>query len=51
MESIWLLQQTICYMEEHLLEDINYEDAAKSAFMSSYNFHRIFKLMTGMTAN
>lgn len=51
MESIRLLQQAICYMEEHLLESINYEDAAKSAYMSSYNFHRTFSLMAGMTAN
>lgn len=51
MESIQLLQQAICYMEKHLLEDINYEDAAKSACMSSYHFHRIFTFMTGMTAN
>lgn len=51
MKSLQLLQQAICYMEEHLLEDINYEDVAKSAYMSSYNFHRTFSFMTGMTAN
>lgn len=50
MESIQLLQQAICYMEEHLLEDISYEDAAKSACMSSYNFHRTFSFIAGMTA-
>lgn len=51
MKSIQLLQQAICFIEEHLLEDINYEDVAKSAYMSSYNFHRTFSFMTGMTAN
>lgn len=46
-----LLQQAINYMEAHLLEDINYEDVAQSVQMSSYNFHRTFSLMAGMTAN
>lgn len=46
-----LLQQAIDYMEDHLLDDINYEDVAKSVQMSSYNFHRTFSLMAGMTAN
>ena len=51
MKSVQLLQQAICYMEEHLLEDINYEDVARNAYMSSYNFHRTFSFMAGMTAN
>lgn len=51
MKSVQLLQQAICYMEEHLLEEINYEDVAKSIYMSSYNFHRTFSFMAGMTAN
>lgn len=51
MKSIQLLQQAINYMEKHLLEDINYEDVAKSIYMSSYDFHRTFSFMAGMTAN
>lgn len=51
MKSVQLIQQAICYMEEHLLEDINYEDVAKSIYMSSYNFHRTFSFMADMTAN
>lgn len=51
MKSVQLLQQAICYMEDHLLEDINYEDVAKNVYMSSYNFHRTFSFMAGMTAN
>ncbi len=51
MEWIRQLQNAVDYMEKHLLEKINYEDAAKSVFMSSYNFHRTFSLMAGMTAN
>lgn len=49
MNSAALLQQAILFMEQHLLEDINYEDAARSIYMSSYNFHRTFSFMTGMT--
>ena len=49
MNSAALLQQAILFMEQHLLEDINYEDVAKSIYMSSYNFHRTFSFMTGMT--
>ena len=51
MKSVQLLQQAICYMEEHLLEDINYEDVARNAYMSSYNFHRTFSFMAGMLTN
>ncbi len=51
MELVKLLQTAIDYMEEHLLEDINYENVAKQVYMSSYNFHRTFTLMAGMSAN
>ena len=51
MEWIQQLQNSVNYMEEHLLDSINYEDAAKSVYMSGYNFHRTFSLMAGMTAN
>ncbi|WP_313069639.1 AraC family transcriptional regulator [Lacrimispora sp.] len=51
MEWVALIQKAIDYMEDHLLEKINYEDAAKQVHMSSYNFHRTFSLMAGMTAN
>lgn len=51
MDLVKLIQQAIDYMEVHLLEKINYEDVAKEVHMSSYNFHRIFTLLAGMTAN
>lgn len=51
MNWIEMLQKAINYMEEHLLEDINYEDVAKSVHMSTYEFHRRFSIMAGMTAN
>ena len=51
MEWISSMQQAIAYIEEHLLEDINYEDAARQLYISSYEFHRAFSFLTGMTAN
>lgn len=51
MEWLQQLQKSVNYIEQHLLDKINYEDVAKSVFMSSYNFHRTFSLMSGMTAN
>lgn len=49
--SIQLIQQAICYMEEHIYEEISYAEVAKSVHMSSYNFHRTFSFIVGMTAN
>lgn len=51
MEWIAAMQEAIGYMEEHLLEEINYEDVAKHVHTSSYEFHRAFSFLTGMTAN
>lgn len=49
--SVQLIQQAICYMEEHILEDISYVEVAQNVHMSSYNFHRTFSFVVGMTAN
>ena len=51
MEWIAAMQTAISYMEAHLLEDLNYEDVAKQVYLSSYEFHRAFSFLTGMTAN
>ena len=51
MEWIAAMQQAIAYMEDHLLEPIHYEDVAKRVHISSYEFHRTFSLLTGMTVN
>lgn len=51
MEWISSMQQAISYIEEHLLDEINYEDVAKHVHTSSYEFHRAFSFLTGMTAN
>ena len=51
MEWITAIQQAILYMEEHLLEEINYEDVAEHVHISCYEFHRAFSFLSGMTAN
>ncbi len=51
MEWIVAMQRAITYMEEHIMEEINYEDVAKQVHTSSYEFHRAFSFLTGMTAN
>jgi AraC family transcriptional regulator len=51
MEFIQSIQRAIEFMEEHILDPINYEDVARHVYMSNYHFHRIFSMMTGMTAN
>ncbi len=51
MEWIAAMQRAISYMEAHLLEQINYEDVANHVHISSYEFHRAFTFLTGMTAN
>lgn len=51
MDSIRSIQKAIDYMEENLLEKISYEDAARHIYMSNYHFHRLFSMLSGMTAN
>ncbi len=51
MEWMSAIQKAIAYMEEHLLEEINYEDVAESVHISEYEFHRAFSFLAGMTAN
>ena len=51
MEWLAAMQHAITYMEEHLMEEINYEDVARHVHTSSYEFHRAFSFLAGMTAN
>lgn len=51
MDCIQSVQKAIEYMEDHILENINYEDVARQVYMSNYHFHRIFSMITGITAN
>ena len=49
MDSITAIQNAIEYMEQHLLEEINYQDVARQVNLSGYHFHRLFSMITGMT--
>lgn len=51
MDCIQTIHKAIEYMEEHLLDNISYEDVAGQLFMSNYHFHRLFSMITGITAN
>jgi AraC family transcriptional regulator len=51
MDWIAAIQQAITYMEAHLLEEINYEAVAQQVNISSYEFHRTFSFLTGLTPN
>ena len=51
MDCIQSIQKAIDFMEENILENINYEDVARKVYMSNYHFHRLFSMITGITAN
>ena len=44
-----LIQNTLDYIEEHILEKISYENLANNAYSSSYHFQRMFGLVCGIT--
>lgn len=48
MEWIDTLNQAIDYLEEHLSEEISYEQAARIACCSSYHFQRMFTYLAGV---
>lgn len=43
------IQKAIDYVEEHLTEPIEYEEAAKRACSSSFHFQRVFSIICGFT--
>ena len=49
MNWIQGIQRSIDYIEEHICENINYEEIAKQAYSSSYHFQRVFGIMCGIT--
>lgn len=48
MEWIERLNHAINYMEEHLTEQVDYEELGRIAGCSSYHFQRMFSYMAGM---
>lgn len=49
MDWISGIQNAINYIEEHLTEEIDYEDVAKEAACSSFYFQRIFGILCGIS--
>ena len=48
MEWIEKLNKTISYIEEHLTEEISYDELARIACCSTYHFQRMFAYMAGI---
>lgn len=48
MEWIEKLNKTISYIEEHLAEEISYDELARIACCSTYHFQRMFAYMAGI---
>lgn len=49
MSWIEMMQQSIQYMEEHLLEDITIDQIAEQAHASPFHFQRLFLILTDVT--
>ena len=49
MDWIQGIQQAIDYIEQHITEQIDYEEVGKRAYSSSFHFQRIFGIMCGFT--
>lgn len=47
----WLsnMQNAINYMEDNILDDIDYDKIAQSAYSSTFHFQRMFSMLTGFT--
>lgn len=49
MEGLQHIQKALCYMEEHLLDELTVDDVSGYVFSSKYNFQRVFHLVTSIT--
>jgi AraC family transcriptional regulator len=49
MDWITGVQRAVDYVEAHITEPIDYEEAAKQAYSSSFHFQRIFSILCGFT--
>ena len=48
MEWIERLNKAMSYIEEHITEEIDFEQTAKIACCSAYHFQRMFTYMAGI---
>lgn len=49
MDWITGIQKAIDYIEENMMEELNYTEIAKQAYSSSFHFQRIFSILCGCT--
>lgn len=49
MEWVAGMQKAVDYIEEHLMEKLDYEEIARVCFSSSFHFQRMFSLLCGYT--
>ena len=49
MELLERMNQAIDYVEEHITEELDLSRLARLTFCSTYNFQRIFSMITGIT--
>lgn len=49
MDWITGIQKAIDYIEDHITEELHYDQISKRAYSSSYHFQRIFGLLCGYT--
>ena len=49
MDWITGIQNAINYIEDHISEELDYEQIAKESFSSSFHFQRVFSILCGYT--
>ena len=49
MDWIHRIQKAIDYIEQHLTDNISYEEIAKQSFSSPFHFQRVFGILCGYT--
>ena len=49
MDWITGIQNAIHYVEDHITEELDYEQIAKESFSSSFHFQRVFSILCGYT--
>jgi len=49
MDILLILNRVIEYVEKNLTSNVDYNEAAKICCCSSYNFHRMFSFLTGIS--
>lgn len=49
MDWVMGMQRAIDYVEDHITEDLDYDEIARQSYSTSYHFQRVFGLLCGYT--